>query len=265
MKCMSYCTAEAYDLGKLSDILRDTNLTKNLYDNVLHVKWEEDELVHELFFFDYGCYVVWAQGAVSHDMLSSIANWLHVVSIKPLKLFVEDVIFYVYSDKTYIVEEEDTLFIENNTLIKLSMAHGLSQSAKLAAFEQAIMDTILSSRHLTDEFAGRGKTSLSHQGLAQMIGQLFAARQSINLHTDILDTPEFFWRRPKYEPYYQSISDFMDLAQRIDILNKRLDVIQELYQMLSDELRHEHSSRLELIIIVLILFEVVLGLLTYFT
>ena len=265
MKCMSYCTAESYSLEKLTHVLDDAGLACNLYDNVVHLKWEENNWIHELFFFDYGCYVVWAQGAVSSHMLESIELWLKNIAKKSLESKVEDVIFYVYSDKTYIVEEEDTLFIENDTIIKLSMAHALSQSAKLAAFEQSIMDLIRSTRHLTDELAGRGKTSLSHQGLAQMIGQLFASRQSINLHTDILDTPEFFWRRPKYEPYYQSVSDFMDLSQRIEILNKRLDVIQELYQMLSDELRHEHSSRLEWIIIVLILFEFVLGLLTYFS
>lgn len=265
MKCTSHCTAEQYNLSALLSLLHEQNLQTNLFHNVLHLKWEESEWVHEVFFFDYGCYVVWAQGGVSGSMLATLKSWVDQVSTKRLAHPIEDSVFYVYADDTYVVEEEDTLFLEKDTLINLSMSHGLSQSVKLSAFEQAIMDTIQTSRHLTGELESSGKTSLSHQGLAQMIGHLFAARQSINLHTDILDTPEFFWRRPKYEPYYHMVASFMDLTPRIIILNQRVGVIQELYQMLSDELRHEHSSRLELIIIALIMFEVVLGLLSYFS
>lgn len=265
MRCTSYCTAEQYNLSELLTMLHEKKLKPDLYQNVIHLKCADAASVHEVFFFDYGCYVIWAQGNVSMAVLSTIKVWVDQVSVKRLEKPIEDSVFYVYSDSTYVVEEEDTLFLEQDTLINLSMSHGLSQSVKLSAFEKAIMDTIATSRHLTGELEYRGKTSLSHQGLAQMIGHLFAARQSINLHTDILDTPEFFWRRPKYEPYYHMVTSFMDLSPRIIILNQRVGVIQELYQMLSDELRHEHSSRLELIIIALIMFEVVLGLLSYFS
>ena len=48
----------------------------------------------------------------------------------------------------------------------------------------------------------------------------------------------------------------MDIQQRLEILNKRLDVIRELYEILSNELNHIHSSRLELVIIYLIVIEV---------
>lgn len=264
MKCTSYCTAEQYDLDKLKILLNESKIEANILDNVLHLRLEDKALPHEIFFFDYGCHVIWGGEEISLEISKQIQNWLDIISHKPLSQIVEDIVFYVYGEDTYIVEEDDTLFLVQDTLINLSMSHGLSQSVKLGAFEQAIMDTIETSRHLTGELKNSGKTSLSHYGLAQMIGHLFAARQSINLHTDILDTPEFFWRRPKYEPYYHMVASFMDLAPRITVLNQRVDVIQEFYQMLSDELRHEHSSRLELIIIALIMFEVVIGLLHMF-
>jgi uncharacterized Rmd1/YagE family protein len=55
-------------------------------------------------------------------------------------------------------------------------------------------------------------------------------------------------------------SEYMDITTRLDILNRRLDVIHELYEILSSELNHRHSSRLELTIILLILIEVVVVL-----
>lgn len=261
LRCTSHCTAEKYCLDGLLDALRADGFTPSLFDNAVHITFEDTHWNYEIFFFDYGCYVVWAEGVVKGSVLSFITRWVDQVSVRPMARPIEDVVYYAYGDETRIVEEEDTLFLEKDTLINLSMAHALSQSVKLRAFELAIMDTIEVTRNLTDQLEYEGKTSLSHQGLAQMVGHLFAARQSINLHTDILDTPEFFWRRPKYERYYQMVASFLDLTTRIAILNRRLDVIQELYQMLSDELRHEHSSRLEWIVIVLIMLEVVVGVL----
>ena len=101
---------------------------------------------------------------------------------------------------------------------------------------------------------------MSRKKLSKKIGALFSERNSINLHSDILDTPEFFWRRPRYEHYYLMASEYMDIQTRLDILNRRLGVIHELYDILSSELNHRHSSRLELIIILLILIEVVVVL-----
>ena len=41
------------------------------------------------------------------------------------------------------------------------------------------------------------------------------------------------------------------------MLNKRLDILKELFDMLASELNNAHSNKLEIIIIVLIVLEVV--------
>ena len=50
------------------------------------------------------------------------------------------------------------------------------------------------------------------------------------------------------------------MAHRVEILNQRLDVVHELFSMLSDELNQKHNAKLEWIIIWLILIEVIVGL-----
>ncbi len=80
------------------------------------------------------------------------------------------------------------------------------------------------------------------------------------MHNDILDVPEFFWRKPSYEPLYTMTTEFQDIQLRQDILHHRLDTINDLYSMLSEELNYRHSTRLEVIIIILIAIEVVIGL-----
>ena len=70
----------------------------------------------------------------------------------------------------------------------------------------------------------------------------------------------FFWRRPSYEPLYSMTVEFQDIQLRQNIMNNRLDMINDLYSVLSDELNHRHSTRLEVIIIALIAIEIVLAL-----
>ena len=90
------------------------------------------------------------------------------------------------------------------------------------------------------------------------MGELFIERNSINLHLDVLDAPEFFWEYPEMEPLYKMMSNYLDIKSRVEVLNQRLDVVHELFEMLGNELNHQHSSRLEWTIICLIVIEVLL-------
>jgi len=53
---------------------------------------------------------------------------------------------------------------------------------------------------------------------------------------------------------------YMDIHQRVELLSKKLATIHELFEMLAGEEKHQHSSFLEWIIIVLIAIEIVLFL-----
>ncbi len=104
-------------------------------------------------------------------------------------------------------------------------------------------------------------SSLSRREIRRKMGELFIERNSINLHVDVLDVPEFFWEYSELEPLYAMTANYFDLETRVEVLNQRLDVIHELFEMLGNELNHQHSSRLEWTIIILIIVEVVLTLL----
>ena len=102
-----------------------------------------------------------------------------------------------------------------------------------------------------------GKVSLGRKQITMQLGQLFVDRASINLHSDILDHPEFFWEDDEWLPLYMRAAKYLEIDRRAEVLNKRLDIIKELFDMLASELHNSHSNRLEIIIIVLIVLEVV--------
>lgn len=255
MRCASYCTAESYDLRTMQQHFSDHQHFTRMIDDVLHIRMSNQHQ-SDIFFFSYGCFVTWDTPITDEKtLLAQIKSF----EANPLTRHVEDIFKYTMGNVTEIKEEEDEIVLETeDPFVKLSLSHGLSQSAKLSTFEETIVRTIQSTRHLPRELVERGKISLSRKKLTQQLGLLFEERSSMNLHNDIMDIPEFFWRRPRYEPYYHMAANYVDIQQRLDVLNKKLDVMHDLYDVLSHQLNHIYTSRLELIIIYLISIEVLL-------
>jgi|TARA_B100000795_G_C22778708_1_gene431225 uncharacterized Rmd1/YagE family protein len=101
-----------------------------------------------------------------------------------------------------------------------------------------------------------GKVSLGRKQITMQLGQLFVDRASINLHSDILDNPDYFWEDDEWLPAYARVAKYLEITRRAEVLNKRLDIIKELFDMLASEYHNSHASMLEWIIIVLIVIEV---------
>merc|ERR1719359_2342033 len=106
-----------------------------------------------------------------------------------------------------------------------------------------------------------GEVRLDESELSKQMGGLLVLRCDVNLHTDILDTPEIFWDEERFEPHYVACRGYLDIDKRVDILNQRLGVLKDLYDLLQNSLNVKHGNKLEWIIIILILLEVLLELL----
>jgi uncharacterized Rmd1/YagE family protein len=74
------------------------------------------------------------------------------------------------------------------------------------------------------------------------MGQLFIMRINVNLVSNILDTPEIFWSEPTLEPLYSAIRSYLEISQRVELLNQRVEVISDLLEMLKDHLNSSHGK-----------------------
>ena len=169
-----------------------------------------------------------------------------------------DLFTYSYGDAPRIIEDEITL-PNQDVLTKLAISHGIAQSVKLGTFESSIQTTYNSTKTIPQNLFQYGKIPLSRKEIRRKMGELFLARNSINLHMDVLDTPEFFWDYPELESLYKVAANYLDINRRVEVLNQRMDVIHGLFVMLGNELNHLHSSRLEMTIILLIVIEVLIA------
>ncbi len=257
MRCTSYCTAARYSIGRLHQALKRASKVQ-LFRDVVYAKYQEDlKGVKEAFFFPYGAVVYWgfSQEEEAKDLKS-----LKEFEIEPSPEVEFDEFTFSYGE-AMLIDEDEILLQNKSPLTKLAVSHGLAQSVKLTTFEATVQKTIDETKALPVNLAKRGKILLSRKEISKKMGELYMERHFINLHADVLDVPEFFWDHPDLEPFYRRTAHYLDISKRVDQLNKRLNVIHDLFEILSTELNHQHSSRLEWIIIALILIEVVLALL----
>lgn len=250
MKCTSYCTAASYRIKHLFEFLNKHYPYTKSYRDVIHAKVGDGDM----FYFSFGCLVFW-----------NVSDVLEKEAIKQVQEFEIDTLSepnfdqfnYQFGETTTISVESDMIILhEAEPFLMLAFSFALAQSIKLVNFEDAVDKTIKKTEYIPQDLAKKGKIALSRGAISQQMGNLFMVRNSINLNTDFLGAPEFFWEHPSFENLYIKVATYLEIQKRVDVLNKRLDVIRELFEMLSDELRHQHSSTLEVIIIFLIAFEI---------
>lgn len=256
MDCLAFCTASAYPIKALYEYFKKANTNVSLYRDVIHFRVSSEE-IRDIFYFPYGATVFW--GLSLEECLSHLEG-IKQFEENPNEEVETDEFTFIFGGVPKIVEDE-IILPDKDVLSRLAISHGLAQSVKLGTFELAIRKTFNKTKHIPEDLAKLGRISLSRKEIRRKMGQLFIERNSINLHADVLDTPEFFWEYSELEPLYAMAANYLDLEARVEVLNQRLDVIHELFEMLVNELNHQHSSRLEWTIIILIVMEVVLTLL----
>lgn len=259
MDCCAFCTASTYLIKPLYEVMRVTYKTA-LYRDVVHVTIEKDSFSCDVFFFSYGVTVFW--GVDKETGLRIIKEEVSSFEQQKSHDIETDIFTYNYGDTIKIVEDVITL-PNSSILTKLAISHGIAQSVKLGAFETSLQKTFQLTKQIPEDLAKYGKISLSRKEIRRKMGELFIARNSVNLNMDVLDTPEFFWEYPELEPLYMMMANYLDVKTRVEILNQRLNVMHGLFEMLATELNHSHSNRLEWAVIWLILIEVIISLVVH--
>lgn len=79
------------------------------------------------------------------------------------------------------------------------------------------------------------------------IGELFILRINIHLQGSVLDAPELMWAEPQLEPVYVAVRSYLEMDQRVSLLQERVSVIADLLAVLKDQLSHTHGELLLII------------------
>ncbi|KAF2770208.1 DUF155-domain-containing protein [Teratosphaeria nubilosa] len=162
----------------------------------------------------------------------------------------------VHAEKPRIYNDMITLRTSDH-MIKLAMSHAIGQSTKLSFFEERMQRTMAEAQYVPRRLALEGRLGMDRKEVVALVGRLFEQRVDVNLSSNMLDTPTFFWdSEPTLHPLYQAVREYLEIKPRIQVLNERCRVFLDLAEILSDSIADLKMTRITWIIIVLIVLSI---------
>lgn len=241
----SYKFYENFNYKEITQNAIDTFRAKVLKDAVIIEKGGH------AFIFKHGIAILWD--------IEDEAFFFKKLSSSSASCKVSEELNYKHSSDHHIKIEMDTVYLDKlDELTMLSVSFAIAQSIKLSEFEGAMLESLSETEHIPKELAQYGQVPMKRKEIAKERGRLFLTKSRIYLHFELLDTPEFFWEYPELESYYLATRKYLEIQPRIEILNRKLNILQEILGILADEQHHKYSSLLEWIIIILIAFEIII-------
>ncbi|KAL7939149.1 hypothetical protein V8C35DRAFT_285857 [Trichoderma chlorosporum] len=221
----------------------------------------------EMFVYSYGVVVFW--NFTEHqekDILADLtfADAEDGVSLlsRPLDQgdYETEEFHFEYSpdvQRPRIFNDMITLLPRSDHMIKLTISHAIAQSTKLCFFEERMSETMLDAQHVPKTLALTGELGMTRTEIVKIMGRLFKSRVDINLSSNILDVPNFFWdSEPTLHPLYEAIREYLEIDLRIKVLNERCRVFLDLAEILSDSDADAKMSYITWIIIALIVLSI---------
>lgn len=219
----------------------------------------------EVFVFDFGAVVFWGcSREESNDLLSVCKEHIPkgLLSQAEFEAGEDDMAFITSYEADGITIANDVIILPETSSAqsRLAVSFAIAQSAVLSIFEARIEQKIEDYKFIPEELAESGRVNLTPKQLGNMIGEVFVIRHDVNLHSEILDIPDYFWKENAVEPLYRMTAMYLEMEPRTEVLNKRLDLLRELLRLVQHQHENAHNVKLEWIVIWLIIVSVVLEL-----
>ncbi len=151
--------------------------------------------------------------------------------------------------------------LDEVSLEKLQLiADALSKNLVLSLYEKKVAEEFDKIEPLAQELATHGKVSVGSKKLLSKIGHMLLIEHRMVGRAEIGDKPETLWDNPHLGGLYASLEDEFELKERQLALDRKLGLIADTAQTLSDVWDNRQLHKLEWYVIGLILFEILLSL-----
>ncbi len=131
-----------------------------------------------------------------------------------------------------------------------------SQSVALDRYSNITEQLLEEANEHTKYLEKMGRLNISGYKLMRFIGKTLNIKNQISENLYIFDEPESTWENEKLNKLNLELKNTFDLKIRYRNIYERIEIIRENLELFKDIRQHNESSRLEWIIIILILVEV---------
>lgn len=220
---------------------------------------EPTEQRKEIFFFKAGCVVFWNVPELERHAVLRFIKDFHDESYE------EDMVFEESELMKYSLSETSNSHLNHgviqltpdcSSLVRYSFSNAIASSVKLGAWEASLDRIIDSIEFIHEDLRRLGSIRVDGGELLRKTGEILALRHLINLSSDLLDTPDFYWDREGLEQLYNTTCAHLAVRKRTSVVNEKISHCLELLEIIKTQMSNDQGHKLEKIIIILIAIEI---------
>ncbi len=248
---------EAYAI-QIADVISIKNCRKNFEAELLF--FDTDELFYEYFqgqyiyIFKYGVICFYN---ISKDNAEEICNEILMYGKSFIKEEVSENIDIIIGGTSNTVSFGTVTLkhfnVESLRLVMLNVSQSVALDSYSNISEQILEDTKVHTTYLEE----KGKLDISGKNLKKYIGRVLNIKNKISENLYIFDSHDVTWDDETLNKLDQDLKRVFDLKDRYRSIHDQIEIIKENLELFKDIMFHKESSKLEWIIIILILFEVI--------
>lgn len=203
----------------------------------------------------------------TNDIIQYYLQFLHAFIDSPVTHkdeYGEDFIIYVDPNQTLKFEYNSISVPEVNADVIRIVMLNVNQSVVLDFYNTLSQQYLNETSYLTKEMEASGRLKISGKTLMKFIGKTQNTQNRIIDNLYFLDSPELVWEDEYISQINQGLIKVFQLKIRFKEIEYTLKIIDNNLRTFTQLVYHRDNSKLEIVIIVLILFEFINALINSF-
>jgi uncharacterized Rmd1/YagE family protein len=168
-------------------------------------------------------------------------------------------------------QPEDRVNFKDVWLQNLTLEHvriiseTLGRSVALGRCESSVSLALKNTTPIVQALEARGELTPSAKTILKTVGFTLAVRDAILSKLGLFDDPAETWQSERLSRLHNHLYDHFDIKKRLSGLHEKVSFLSDLNQLLMTLLQNRTSHRLEWIVILLIVIEVIFSFVNFFS
>lgn len=145
------------------------------------------------------------------------------------------------------------------------ISESVGQSVALKHCEVAVSKALKNTTPIVQALQRRGALISSEKSILKTVGFTLAVRDAILAKLSLFDDPAETWQSERLSRLHNLLGEHFDIKKRLSALNEKLTFLSDLNTMLMSLLHNRTSHRLEWVVILLIVTEVIFSSYHFFS